>query len=154
MNNLYKGDVGGEAADLISEFIRTTQAVTQQAAITGGARGEGIERPVEPLLDDQIRLEVTALGKATFLSCIDTCLAGRLYKDLWDALGAINLQTPLHLLYIAIPYDFVDELPNIDWNILLSSVQHSFPFPSLTSLCIYKNFIRETLENAVFESLL
>ena len=71
---------------------------------------------------DQIRLEVTPLGKATFLSCIDPSLSGRLYRDLWDALGSLNLQTPLHLLYLSVPYDQLDDLLSINWNLLLSEV--------------------------------
>lgn len=52
-------------------------------------------------------LQVTTLGKAAFKAGIDTNLATRVFDDLHLALRCLALNSYLHLLFIATPYDMM-----------------------------------------------
>ncbi|UJR13694.1 hypothetical protein I4U23_000706 [Adineta vaga] len=53
----------------------------------------------------QSTYEITKLGKATVEGSVDLSLADSLYKHLSISLIDMNLENPLHLLYITMPFD-------------------------------------------------
>ncbi|KAM9330528.1 helicase POLQ-like [Gastrophryne carolinensis] len=63
---------------------------------------------------DQLVLEVTRLGQATYKGSIDLSYSDVLYSDLNKGLEGLVLQSHLHLLYLVTPYDMVAQC-NPDW---------------------------------------
>ncbi|XP_018421487.1 PREDICTED: helicase POLQ-like [Nanorana parkeri] len=65
---------------------------------------------------DQLVMEVTRLGQATYKGSIDLSYSDVLYSDLRKGLEGLVLQSHLHLLYLVTPYDMVAQC-NPDWMI-------------------------------------
>ncbi|NXE93287.1 HELQ Helicase, partial [Menura novaehollandiae] len=63
-------------------------------------------------------LTVTPLGKATYKGSIDLAHCNLLYRDLKKGLEGLVLQSNLHLLYLATPYDMTSTC-SPDWMIYL-----------------------------------
>ncbi|XP_040555071.1 helicase POLQ-like isoform X2 [Gallus gallus] len=63
-------------------------------------------------------LTVTLLGKATYKGSIDVSYCNLLYKELRKGLEGLVLESSLHLLYLATPYDMVSNC-SPDWMIYL-----------------------------------
>ncbi|OXB84089.1 UNVERIFIED_CONTAM: hypothetical protein H355_012207 [Colinus virginianus] len=63
-------------------------------------------------------LTITQLGKATYKGSIDVSYCNLLYKELRKGLEALVLESSLHLLYLATPYDVVSNC-SPDWMIYL-----------------------------------
>src|SRR5207253_1303198 len=111
---------------LMDEFILATQTDLIEAHSQNSASSASSESTTL-ILSDDIRIEVTPLGKATFSSGIEPATARRMHQDLWRALSAMHLQTPLHLLYLSVPYEQVEDFEHIDWDIFLREVsEHLF----------------------------
>ncbi|XP_010708005.1 helicase POLQ-like isoform X1 [Meleagris gallopavo] len=63
-------------------------------------------------------LTITLLGKATYKGSIDVSYCNLLYKELRKGLEGLVLESSLHLLYLATPYDMVSNC-SPDWMIYL-----------------------------------
>ncbi|XP_067153480.1 helicase POLQ-like isoform X3 [Apteryx mantelli] len=89
---------------------------------------EGVENLIENGLlkgkisekDDnsQSILAITQLGKATYKGSIDLAYCNALYRELKKGLEGLVLESNLHLLYLATPYDMIYNC-NPDWMIYL-----------------------------------
>nr|XP_025967922.1 helicase POLQ-like isoform X4 [Dromaius novaehollandiae] len=68
--------------------------------------------------NSQSILTITQLGKATYKGSIDLAYCNALYRDLKKGLEGLVLESNLHLLYLATPYDMIYNC-NPDWMIYL-----------------------------------
>nr|XP_013810610.1 PREDICTED: helicase POLQ-like isoform X3 [Apteryx mantelli mantelli] len=89
---------------------------------------EGVENLIENGLlkgkisekdnNSQSILAITQLGKATYKGSIDLAYCNALYRELKKGLEGLVLESNLHLLYLATPYDMIYNC-NPDWMIYL-----------------------------------
>ncbi|XP_025900453.1 helicase POLQ-like [Nothoprocta perdicaria] len=97
---------------------------------------EGVENLIESGLvkgkssekDDnsQTVLTITQLGKATYKGSIDLTHCNTLYRELKKGLEGLVLESNLHLLYLATPYDMIGNC-NPDWMIYLRQFNQLSP---------------------------
>ncbi|NWJ10890.1 HELQ Helicase, partial [Crypturellus undulatus] len=97
---------------------------------------EGVENLIENGLlkgklsekdgNSQTMLTITRLGKATYKGSIDLAHCNALYRELKKGLEGLILESNLHLLYLATPYDMIDNC-NPDWMIYLRQFNQLSP---------------------------
>ncbi|KAM8808220.1 helicase POLQ-like [Eudromia elegans] len=97
---------------------------------------EGVEKLIENGLvkgelsekesNSQTMLTITQLGKATYKGSIDLAHCNALYRELKKGLQGLVLESNLHLLYLATPYDMTDSC-NPDWMIYLRQFNQLSP---------------------------
>ncbi|NWX91589.1 HELQ Helicase, partial [Nothoprocta pentlandii] len=97
---------------------------------------EGVENLIENGLlkgkssekdnNSQTMLTITQLGKATYKGSIDLTHCNTLYRELKKGLGGLVLESNLHLLYLATPYDMIGNC-NPDWMIYLRQFNQLSP---------------------------
>ncbi|NXW02134.1 HELQ Helicase, partial [Fregetta grallaria] len=68
--------------------------------------------------DSKCTLTITLLGKATYKGSIDLAYCNLLYRELKKGLEGLILESNLHLLYLATPYDMISNC-SPDWMIYL-----------------------------------
>ncbi|XP_009571905.1 PREDICTED: helicase POLQ-like [Fulmarus glacialis] len=68
--------------------------------------------------DSKCTLTITLLGKATYKGSIDLAYCNLLYRELKKGLEGLILESNLHLLYLATPYDMTSNC-SPDWMIYL-----------------------------------
>ncbi|NWI45845.1 HELQ Helicase, partial [Picathartes gymnocephalus] len=68
--------------------------------------------------DTKCTLTITPLGKATYKGSIDLAYCNLLYRDLKKGMEGLVLESNLHLLYLATPYDMTSAC-SPDWMIYL-----------------------------------
>ncbi|KAF7260101.1 hypothetical protein EG68_02451 [Paragonimus skrjabini miyazakii] len=66
---------------------------------------------------ENVQFQATKLGRATVKGGLDTDQIGPLLSDLRLAARALNTSGPLHLLYLVVPPDVVDQI-QVDWAVL------------------------------------
>ncbi|MFT7815338.1 helicase POLQ-like [Arapaima gigas] len=66
--------------------------------------------------ENNLVLEVTSLGRATYKGSIDLTCSDILYRDLSKGLDSLVLNSLLHLVYLVTPYDMVSQCKP-DWTI-------------------------------------
>ncbi|KAF5403868.1 putative DNA polymerase theta [Paragonimus heterotremus] len=66
---------------------------------------------------ENVHFQATKLGRATVKGGLDTDQVGPLLSDLRLAARALNTSGPLHLLYLVVPPDVVDQI-QVDWAVL------------------------------------
>ncbi|NXD16704.1 HELQ Helicase, partial [Nothocercus nigrocapillus] len=76
--------------------------------------------------NSQTVLTITRLGKATYKGSIDLARCNALYRELKKGLEGLVLESNLHLLYLATPYDMIDNC-NPDWMIYLRQFNQLSP---------------------------
>ncbi|XP_009068607.1 PREDICTED: helicase POLQ-like, partial [Acanthisitta chloris] len=81
----------------------------EKGLLKGRISGEG---------NSKCTLSVTPLGKATYKGSIDLAYCNLLYADLKKGLEGLILESNLHLLYLATPYDMISSC-SPDWMIYL-----------------------------------
>jgi POLQ-like helicase len=79
-------------------------------------------------VDDELKLyyskfAITKLGLASIRSSVDLNHVHQLYIDLNIGLQNMVLSNYLHLLYLCTPYDLVNSIPKIDYDIYLRKVR-------------------------------
>ncbi|NWS12219.1 HELQ Helicase, partial [Pachyramphus minor] len=117
VNNFMCGTLLGVQQQLLSKEKSLSQIIK-----------DGLENLIEKgLLKGRISekdhrskctLTITPLGKATYKGSIDLAYCNLLYRDLKKGLEGLVLESNLHLLYLATPYDMTSSC-SPDWMIYL-----------------------------------
>ncbi|NXT35232.1 HELQ Helicase, partial [Pelecanoides urinatrix] len=76
--------------------------------------------------DSKCTLTITLLGKATYKGSIDLAYCNLLYRELKKGLEGLILESNLHLLYLATPYDMTSNC-SPDWMIYLRQFNQLSP---------------------------
>ncbi|NXU88532.1 HELQ Helicase, partial [Xiphorhynchus elegans] len=118
--------------DEVNSFMRGTLLGVQQQQLSKKSLSEivkdGLENLIEKGLlkervsekdhDSKCTLTVTPLGKATYKGSIDLAYCNLLYRELKKGLEGLVLESSLHLLYLATPYDMTSRC-SPDWMLYL-----------------------------------
>lgn len=100
-----------------------------------------LEKPNDGFMWESIALNSVCLPKIAvhcvlILGSIDVSYCNLLYKELRKGLEGLVLESSLHLLYLATPYDMVSNC-SPDWMIYLRQVRFAFQ----TSIRVYTNAV-------------
>ncbi|XP_010076614.1 PREDICTED: helicase POLQ-like, partial [Pterocles gutturalis] len=115
----------------VDSFMRGTllgvqqQLLSKEKSLSEIIKG-GLENLIEKGLligrlsedNSKFKLTVTPLGKATYKGSIDLAYCNLLYRDLKKGLEGLVLESNLHLLYLATPYEMTSHC-SPDWMIYL-----------------------------------
>ncbi|XP_064631706.1 helicase POLQ-like [Lineus longissimus] len=121
---LKLADSSAKAVDFLNQTLFAVQSKDSKRDITATTQN-ALQQLLELQLIKQVKnddglplLEVTPLGRATFKSGIDFSHAKHLHTDLLQARDSLVVANYLHLLYLATPYDMVDQV-YVSWKIYM-----------------------------------
>ncbi|GAB1607570.1 helicase POLQ-like isoform X1 [Argonauta hians] len=99
---------------------------------------------------DNLCLDITDLGRATYKGSIDIDVSQRLYRDLKKSTQKLVVSNYLHLLALTTPYDLVDTI-TLSWIIYFKQMSYLNPdeIAVANALGITENYIARKASNQV-----